>query len=203
MSFIEVKANSKSIAKRRPVHGHGINNANYITNPKINGRTVVCPYYRKWSGILERCFSKAYKEKNETYKDVIICSEWLLFSNFKEWMKTQDWEGKEIDKDLLVSGNKTYSPELCVFLPTRINKLITDKSSSNGVFPTGVCLHKQSGKFRARCLNGKGSRVCLGLFSSPDEAFESYKKFKYQVIKSVAENEKEPIKSALLRYEIK
>lgn len=119
MIFIEVKANSKSIAKRRPVHGHGINNANYITNPKINGRTVVCPYYRKWSGILERCFSKAYKEKNETYKDVIICSEWLLFSNFKEWMKTQDWEGKEIDKDLLVSGNKTYSPELCVFFANK------------------------------------------------------------------------------------
>lgn len=46
-----------------------------------------------------------------------VCEEWLTFSNFKRWMEQQDYEGKALDKDLLVSQNKTYSSETCVFVP--------------------------------------------------------------------------------------
>lgn len=202
MKFIEIPATAKSIAKRSYVYGHGINDSNYLTNPKINGKTVTCPYYKKWAGMLERCYSKSYKEKNKTYKEATVCKEWLLFSNFKLWMMNQDWIGKELDKDLMVSGNKFYSPDTCVFLSPSINKILTDKNSSKGIYPNGVCLHKQTGKYRARSLNGHGKRVCLGLYQDSNTAFEAYKKFKLSVLRGLAEKEDEPIKSAILKVKI-
>jgi len=39
-------------------------------------------------------------------------------------MERQDWEGKHLDKDILIPGNKIYSPDRCIFVSSLINLLI-------------------------------------------------------------------------------
>ena len=78
------------------------------------------------------------KELRPFYKDITCCQEWLIFSNFKSWMKQQDWEGKQLDKDLLIYQNKIYSPETCVFVDRKINQFLVKSNNSRGKYPLGV-----------------------------------------------------------------
>jgi len=48
-----------------------------------------------------------------------------------------------------------------------------------------------------------GKQVFLGSFDTAELAFEAYKTAKYEIIKNAATEQLEPLKSALLRYEIK
>ena len=117
-------------------------------------------------------------------------------------MRSQDWQGKQLDKDILTQGNKIYSPERCLFVTQYINGLLNDKGASRGKYPQGVCFNKVIGKFRARCrVNGKSKFI--GYYLSSKEASEAYKEFKYQVIADVAVKQAEPLRSALLKYKIK
>ena len=120
-------------------------------------------------------------------------------------MKGYDLEGWELDKDILQKGNKLYSKETCCFVPHEINLLLTKSNRSRGEYPVGVCFHKPSGKFVAQlAINGK--RKHLGLFASPEEAFQAYKLAKEAQIKVVAEKWKhlldEWVFQALMAYEV-
>tara|TARA_R110002050_G_scaffold11693_1_gene39168 strand:- start:71 stop:445 length:375 start_codon:yes stop_codon:yes gene_type:complete len=121
--FIEIKSNSQN--PRKFIHGVATNDADYFTQYK--GKT--CPYYSRWRKMLERCYSVEWQESKPTYKECSVCNEWLLFSNFKSWMINQDWIGKELDKDIINNGNKTYSPENCAFVSRKVNLLIQIKPS--------------------------------------------------------------------------
>ena len=108
------------------VYGVGINDADYdvaineyYTNDEgVKGerRIWTCPYYSRWMNMLTRCYSDKFQEGNPTYKGCYVAEEWKTFSNFKEWMVTQEWEGLELDKDILFVGNREYGPEKCVFV---------------------------------------------------------------------------------------
>ena len=52
--FIEIKANAISIGQRKLVYGVGVNDAWYKTYIQVDGKQVVCPYYRKWKDMLKR-----------------------------------------------------------------------------------------------------------------------------------------------------
>jgi hypothetical protein len=119
--FIEKPASKKSIAFRKPVHGVGINDADYEIHPTINGKKAMCKYYRSWHSMLERCYSKKVQARQPAYKGCTVCDEWLTFSNFKSWMIKQEWQGKALDKDIRVKGNKVYSPETCMFVTAKEN----------------------------------------------------------------------------------
>ncbi len=117
----------------------GTNDADYVVRQfetiVVDGkqqqkRVRMCSFYRAWSGMLRRGYSAQYKEKHPTYKDVTVCKEWHLFSNFKKWMEEQPWEGMCLDKDLLVKGNKEYSPSTCAFVPNRVNTLLIDHGNA-------------------------------------------------------------------------
>ena len=144
--------------------------------------------YTCWHNILIRCFDAKYKEKYPTYKDARIVDEWLNFQTFSEWYYDNIYhvpsERMEIDKDILIKDNKLYSPDNCVFVPRRINSLLINNKSLRGIYPVGVDMH--CGKIRARCntLNGK---VFIGHFSTPEIAFDAYKKFKENYIKQLFE----------------
>ena len=83
------------------------------------------------------------KQKNPTYKDVTCCKDWLLFSNFKRWMEQQDWEGKELDKGIIVYGNKMYSPETCAFVSRTTNSFVLENGTARGKCPLGVYWDKE------------------------------------------------------------
>ena len=106
----------------------------------------------KWRGILRRSiqFEKGYiSNKNQkaisSYSEVTICEEWLTFSNFEKWMLTHNWEGKDLDKDLLGNG-KHYSPDTCCFLPHQVNIAIQTRENTTEVL--GVSAPDKRGLFR-------------------------------------------------------
>ena len=116
MEFIEVIASKSSLAKRVPLFGVGINDAEYKVKYGTGKDRITCPYYARWQSMIMRCHSKKYHVKNPTYIGCTVIAEWLVFSVFKEWMEGYQWEGLSLDKDLLVQGNKVYSPETCLFI---------------------------------------------------------------------------------------
>jgi hypothetical protein len=183
--------------------GEGIYNA-YI-NEKIT------PQYRKWTGMLQRCYSNNHLIKHNSYIGCSVAEEWHNFQNFAEWYDQNyyeiDGQQTELDKDILIKGNKVYSPSTCVFVSQRINKLFVKSNSIRGDLPIGVCFHKAANKFEASVKNGKqGNKVHLGIFDSKEEAFIAYKIYKEQLIKKVAEEYKNRIPKrlyeALINYEV-
>lgn len=102
-----------------------------------------------------------------------------------------------LDKDILVKGNKVYSPENCIIVPDNINTLFIKCDKSRGDFLIGTSLDKVTGKYRAMCNNGKMKNVYLSSFDTPQEAFNAYKTYKEQVIKDIANEYKEKIPQSL------
>lgn len=194
--FVEIPVNKRSIGKRTIVHGVGVNDADYMVNPRINGKAFTCPFYNTWKGMLRRCYSKARIDTDTTYKDCSVCDEWLTFSNFKSWMIKQDWKGKQLDKDIIDYGNRVYSPEKCLFVTREINMLITNDIPKSGTGVQGV--HFDKDKYRSRIIID-GRKINLGRFNSISEAYNKYLTFKSDKILEIANKQKEPLKSALIR----
>ena len=173
----------------------------YLGNEKSkdeNGKSLKS--YETWKSMLERCYSEKCKKKYPTYKDCSVCKEWHNYSNFKEWFNNNYYEieGEKmaLDKDILVKGNKIYSPDTCVFVPQNINKLFTKRNKARGEYPIGLYKPNNSNKYQAQCrifYNGKKQHKYLGLYNTIEEAFNSYKEFKENYIKQVAEEYKDNI----------
>ena len=171
--------------RRRKIHGVGINDLDYTvivteTVGYVDGKQkqkVIwkCPYYTKWIMMLSRCYSKTLHKALPRYENCAVCDEWLLLSNFKAWMEKQDWEGKHLDKDLIVRGNRMYSPETCCFIPEKLNIFMVECNASRGDFPIGVSWRSDRGKFRARCNNPfTRKEEHLGYFSDLVDAHNAW-----------------------------
>lgn len=183
--FKEVLSSKKQIESRKLIYGVALNDSLYRVHHEINGKVFRCPYYIVWHGMLMRCFSDSFLKDNKTYIGCSVDSEWLTFSVFKKWMKYQDWENKQLDKDILYPNNKNYSPEKCLFVDQRINLLFNYHSNRRGKQPLGVTLDR--GKFRAFC-NFNGKRKHLGWFDNPSKASRLYLEFKSNYVRTVAYN---------------
>ena len=156
--------------------------------------------YNCWRGMLERCYSAKCQEKNPTYKDCCVCVEWLYYPNFKKWYDNNYYEinnkTSQLDKDILIKGNKIYSPATCIFVPNFINKLFIKRQNDRGELPIGVYYSKRDKKYKAQLSvfkDGKSVRKGLGYFNTADEAFKAYKQAKEDYIKEVADNYKDEI----------
>lgn len=160
------------------IFGVGINDADYTVTPVIDGKQVWCPFYCKWQGMLKRCYSKKELARRPTYQGCVVCDEWLYFSNFKEWMEPQDWEGKELDKDFLGDGS-IYSLDTCCFVEHWLNSLFTDSAASRGLYPIGVTKHRD--RFQAQ-FTANGRDTHIGYFDTPKEASTAYQKAKRQYV---------------------
>ena len=170
------------------VHGVGINDADYVVKPTINGKRLVCPYYEVWHSMIGRCYYHKYQERQPTYKGCSVSPDWISFMNFRKWMMRQDWLGKQLDKDLLVVGNKVYSPSTCVFVDQITNGFTNTNGRSRGEYPLGVRFHKPSGRFEARCGNPFTKKVeHLGYFTCPNEAHLAWKARKHELANQLAD----------------
>lgn len=198
-TFKEVPASKKSLSLRRSIYGIGINDADYEIKLKIDGKVLVCPYYSAWASMLSRCYSIKYQHNQPTYKGCSVIKDWHLFSNFREWMVAQNWQGMALDKDILLIGNKIYSPSTCVFVSTAVNSLLVNNRAKRGDYPQGVSFHRLSGKYRTHC-RVKAKQEYLGLFDTPEEASEVYKKAKYSEIMRIANTQPLKIRDGLYRH---
>jgi hypothetical protein len=164
--------------------------------------------YILWSSMLARCYSEKFQKLGGTYKGCTVDERFLSLDGFTVWVNQQIGfsDGYELDKDVLVKGNTLYSPDHCVFLPSRLNCLLLRSQGIRGKLPIGVTWHDGTGKFRARCSIGDRKRKCLGLYSSAEDAFNAYRIFKEDFIKSQAEKWKRRIDprayEALMKYEV-
>ena len=171
---------------------------------KISNGGVLCWQYQLWKDMLSRCFNVRYKETHPTYKDVTCCAEWLSFGNFVEWVNKEvgysgKLDGYQFDKDLIVKGNKVYSPETCSFVPRAVNNLLNSHGSVRGKYPVGVCFDTCNGAFKVRVTHC-GVPQNLGLYKTPEEAFAVYKVAKEAQIKVVALRYRGVIKPAVFDF---
>ena len=185
--------------KRKLVFGIGTNDAAYPVHIKIDGKSTTCPYFRVWANMMKRCYCSSYHESQPTYIECSVCPEWVTFSNFKTWMESQDWQGKEIDKDILQIGNKVYSPETCMFVTRAINSLLNPRGPKHQCVPTGVYFDLSCDKWRAE-FTAYGKKQYIGVFNSWQVAGRAYKAAKAAHIKEIAGKQKQPLKDALVRH---
>ena len=150
--------------------------------------------YKTWHGMLERCYSERCQEKYTSYKGCKVCKEWHNLQTFAQWHYKNYYEvsGQQmcLDKDILIKNNKVYSPETCIYVPERINKLfIRNISLRKNSMPIGV--RKEGNSYVAECQ--LGDDVFKKSFHSLEEAFEQYKKAKENYIKEIANEYKNEI----------
>ena len=160
--------------------------------------------YVCWCDMLKRCYSAKYQEKHPTYKDCCVCADWLYYPNFKKWYDKNYYKinnkTSQLDKDVLIKGNKIYSPDTCVFVPSFINSLFTKSQKTRGELPIGVDYLTANKKYRVSLSvfkYGKKTKKYLGCFNTADEAFEVYKQAKEEYIKEVADEYKDKIPAKL------
>jgi hypothetical protein len=197
---------------KKLVYGVGINDADYVTRKmetiEVNGvrkqRLVwICPYYRVWYNMIQRCYSAKYQEKKPTYRGCSVSQEWLTFSVFKMWMEKQDFDGMQLDKDLLFAGNKVYSADTCVFVSSSINLFTIDCGASKGEWMIGVSLNKKNGKFVSQCSNPFTKKhEHLGLFTCELEAHQAWLKRKLELAHLLAaeQTDSRVAKALISRY---
>ena len=169
--------------------------------------------YNIWQRMLQRCYDPYTINKYLTYIDCYVCEEWHCFQNFAEWFYKHKYECNDrlcLDKDVLIKGNKIYSPKTCVLVPQRINNLFVKSDAIRGEYLIGVHWDKNANKFISQCStldkNGKKKMKYLGLYDNEYEAFLSYKRFKEKYIKQIANEYKDIIPQklydAMYRYEV-
>lgn len=169
--------------------------------------------YSFWSNMLGRVYGKVSGRFLPTYIDAEVCEGWHNFQNFAEWYysqefsKSKDENGNkyQLDKDILIKGNKVYSPETCCFVPQEINSLILKNDAKRGNYPLGVTYDRERYLFRA-VHNVQGKQKFLGRFSTPEEAFLAYKTAKEAYIKTVVKKWKgkidDKVYEALMKWEV-
>ena len=175
--------------------------------PSVNGRTT--KEYKLWCSMLKRCYSTILKKKHPTYEDCEVSDNFKSYEYFYEWCHKQvgfnnkDWQ---LDKDLLIKGNKVYSEYSCIFIPSEINLLLVKNTASRGEYLIGVYWSKTHKAFVARVSKNKGKQEHLGYFKTELEAFNAYKTAKESFIKEQANKWKSQIDerayNALMNYKV-
>ena len=187
------------------VYGVGVLGTKYPT--KVNG--VHTKEYLLWQRMLERCYSDVYKKQKPTYIGCEVSENFKSYEYFYEWCNKQigfGSEGWQLDKDLLIKGNKVYSENTCVFIPSEINSLLVKREALRGTHLIGVSWSKTNKAFMAQVCKNKGKSEHLGFFNTEIEAFNAYKVAKESFVKEQAEKYKSQIDprayEALMNYTV-
>ena len=169
------------------VYGIGVVGTRYPVT--VNG--VKTKEYDLWNSMLRRCYSDSFKKRCPTYEDCECYENFKYYEYFHEWCNKQIGfgnDGWQLDKDLLVKGNKVYSEDSCIFLPSEINLALTKNTASRGEYLIGVCWCNTKKAFVAQVNRCNGRPERLGYFNTELEAFNAYKQAKEIYIKELANN---------------
>lgn len=162
---------------------------NWVTWFSIKDKTFFTNAGRLWDGVNGRCKVNSVKQKScPTY--VGCTNGFQSFQHFAAWCQGQvgyGVPGYDIDKDILLPGNKVYGPEVCAFVPQALNKFLCNSAAIRGEHPQGVCFDKEKNKFMAKIkINGKDTY--LGYYNTSEEAAQVYKVAKERQAKYWAAN---------------
>ena len=194
--------------KSKLIYGFGVNDAPYPVHEteKIGGvfRVVwICPYYVKWTGIIERVFSEKYHKSKPSYVGCTIEPAWKYFTEFVRWVDSQpnkDWQNCEPDKDFLSEQGKHYGPNTVVFLPNNVNSFIADRKRGRGQHMLGVHFQQRSGKFVAQCCDPfKQNSRQIGYFDNELEAHKAWQAKKHEDACQLADLQEDPRVAKALR----
>lgn len=164
--------------------------------------------YSYWCNMLNRCYNSNYLETRPTYKDCVVCDEWLNFQNFAEWYDENFYqinnEKMHLDKDILHKRNKVYSPQNCVFVTDKINSLFTKCNKNRGDCCIGVT--KINNKYIATLSKYGNGNIYLGNYNNQIDAFNVYKIEKEKYIKQIANKYQQYIPkilyNAMINYKV-
>jgi hypothetical protein len=178
-----------------------------------DGKNRKTPEYELWKNMLARCYSPAMNKLRPRYKGCSVSENFKNFQWFAKWCNKQIGFGEtgyQLEKDILIKNNKVYSEDTCRFVPNSINMLLAKSNASRGDLPIGVQYFKKIKKYVARVGNvrardsfGKGH---IGVYDTPIEAFQAYKKKKEELISYEANKFRGKISDdlyfALINYEV-
>lgn len=174
---------------------------------KSSKKGVLTKEYKKYATMMCRGYCEKFKRRNPSYANSSVHPDWHNFQNFAEWINASPFKdlGYILDKDILVEGNKIYSPETCCLVPHEINSLFYKDVGSGGRFSKGVYYEKDRRKYVAKL---KTSEKChyLGRYETENEAFLAYKAAKECHVKAVAKKWRggidDKVYEALMNWEI-
>lgn len=178
--------------RKNKVWGIGIYKDGVYTS-RING--IRTKEYIAWGAMLQRCYDPRLHKRHPNYKDCTVCDEWLNFQNFAKWFDENYIENGQLDKDLLVKGNKIYSPENCCIIPQEIN-LALIKPIDRRELPLGVYRHHH--KFVSHIKVDKVSKY-IGIFDKIEDAANCYKKAKEKQLLDLALKYKQNISDKVFK----
>ena len=145
----------------------------YKGNTVVDGKQTKTKEYESWRGMIKRCYCPKTQVRQPSYIGCSVHADWHNFQTFAKWYTEQPGyvEGWDLDKDLLVEGNKVYGPDTCVLLPRQINSLVTMVDFVGDRFlPRGVYI-RDGGKFRVE-LGSLATKRSTVTVKTIEEAFE-------------------------------
>jgi len=184
--YADIQKGTVKNPNHRSVHGVGYFGQGKYKSKNKQGKRFL--YYQTWMGMIERCYCPKTQEKHSSYKGCSVDERWHNFQVFAEWFQenynTETMQGWQLDKDLVLKGNKTYSPENCCFVPSQVNSILLKTNSKRGKYPIGVS--KLGNKYKATIRKNSRLSTHLGSFDTIEEAFQAYKTAKEEYIKEIA-----------------
>ena len=159
--------------------------------------------------MLIRSTNKKYKASRPTYEDVAMSDNFKDFQYFAEWCNTQTGFGDMgfvLDKDIIKPRNKTYSEDVCVFVPDSMNNFFTFVHQKDRGLPVGVSWCESEQKFKSYCSQLNGKNKTLGRFNNPEDAHIAYCVYKEKMAVKLANAYKDNVDSrvteALLDFKV-
>lgn len=189
---------------KKLIYGVGTNSRGKY-KAKADGK--ITKSYGTWHNMLKRAYCPKTHAKQPAYLGCSVADEWLEYQEFAEWFENHEYSdyGYQLDKDLLLPGNKIYAPDRCAFVPRQLNTLLIDCGSARGKFLQGVCIGKNTNKFVVR-ININGKLKYLGYYDNELDAYNVYKKAKEANVKRMANHWRDGIAAnvydALMTWEL-
>jgi len=182
------------------VYGVGIND---VMVPDFTGSKI----WRVWAGILRRTDGRdpVHLDMVPTYKDCTCDPRWFRLSAFKEWVESwDDHENKQVDKDILIPGNKHYGPDTCLMVTRLVNSWFKEYPQDYiGDLPVGVTRNYNKKQaftrpYRAQIMEvdpngGPSTKKTLGVFPTVELASDAYENALREARFILYENEIDPI----------
>ncbi|QIK14651.1 hypothetical protein G7090_15270 [Leclercia sp. 29361] len=132
-----IRSRSVKDSLKPTVYGIGVKG--YELPSQVNGKMV--KEYVCWKEMIRRVADERHLERFPTYRECSVCERWLYYPNFYHDIKSlhgyHDWYNCDkshqysLDKDILIPGNRIYSPHACQFVTATENSLDANRRRHN------------------------------------------------------------------------